>query len=64
MGINSDLDAIMTIENAEASEDMEEVIDAWQFLINSGTVWKLQGFYGRTATKLIEAGICKAKESA
>ena len=32
----------------------------WQSLIDSGVVWKLQGFYGRTAQSLIEAGHCHA----
>ena len=44
----------------EASE--EKQIEAWQFLIDNGTVWKLQGFYGRTAKRLIDAGICHAKK--
>ena len=36
----------------------EETISAWQFLINTGLAWKLQGFYGRTAQQLINEGIC------
>ena len=35
-------------------------IQAWQYLIDSGHAWTLQGFYGRTARDLIEQGICKA----
>jgi hypothetical protein len=38
--------------------DEDEVIDLFQRLIDSGTVWHLQGHYGRTATALIEAGYC------
>lgn len=41
----------------EASEEAQ--IAAWQHLIDNGMVWKLQGWYGRTATALIERGICK-----
>ena len=33
-------------------------IQAWQFLIDTGACWTLQGFYGRTARDLIEQGIC------
>ena len=33
-------------------------IKAWQFLIDTGACWSLQGFYGRTAESLIEQGIC------
>ena len=32
---------------------------AWQYLIDTGMCWKLQGWFGRTAQGLIEAGICK-----
>ena len=35
-----------------------QVVEAWQFLIDSGLVWSLQGSFGRTARNLIEAGIC------
>lgn len=38
--------------------DEDQVIAAWQSLIDSGLVWRLQGFYGRTARNLIDAGIC------
>jgi len=36
----------------------EERIDAFQYLIDTGKVWHLQGWYGRTATSLIESGYC------
>ena len=50
-------DAIMLIE---CNEDVtnEQYVDAFQALIDDGIVWKLQGFYGRTATNLIEEGYC------
>ena len=35
----------------------EKQIEAWQWLLNTGLVWKLQGWYGRTARELIEEGI-------
>ena len=38
-----------------------EAIKLFQELIDSGLVWKLQGHYGRTATHLVEAGICILK---
>tara|TARA_Y100000592_G_C5273832_1_gene223121 strand:+ start:138 stop:377 length:240 start_codon:yes stop_codon:yes gene_type:complete len=39
--------------------DVEQAhIQAWQFLINTGACWTLQGFYGRNAQALIEQGIC------
>lgn len=43
----------------EADEITEELqIEAWQLLIDTGTVWQLQGSFGRQAAALIEAGIC------
>ena len=35
----------------------EQIIDAWQFLHDTGHAYKLQGFFGRTARSLIEEGI-------
>lgn len=35
----------------------EEQFQAWAYLIKTGLVWGLQGFFGRTATNLIENGI-------
>ena len=36
----------------------ERIIEAWQHLIDRGLAWTLQGWFGRTASRLIEAGIC------
>jgi len=55
----TDLEAIMVIESGDHREDA--VIEAWQTLIDSGTVWQLQGFYVRTAYSLIAAGICSSE---
>jgi len=35
----------------------EERVEAWQFLVDTGMAWKLQGWFGRTAVNLIEEGI-------
>ena len=55
--------AIGLAEGFIEAENQEEVISAWQFLIDNGQVWQLQGWFGRTACRLIEEGICKAPES-
>jgi hypothetical protein len=50
-------EAIMNIEeNDYCTEDLW--IESFQTLIDSGDVWTLQGWYGRTAMALIEAGLC------
>lgn len=35
----------------------EEVIAAWQHLVDTGMAWTLQGWFGRTAAALIEQGV-------
>ena len=35
----------------------KEVIEAWQYLHDSGHAYKLQGWFGRQAKMLIEEGI-------
>jgi hypothetical protein len=40
------------------ADSQDQVIEAWQFLIDSGLAWQLQGWFGRTAQRLIEDGIC------
>ena len=47
--------AVTIIEDTPDATD-EQLVAAWQSLIDSGVVWQLQGWYGRTATRLIEAG--------
>lgn len=43
----------------EASQ--EQIIEAYQHLINTDIVWQLQGIFGRTAANLIEQGACEGK---
>ena len=53
--------AIGLAEGFVEAESEEQVIEAWQYLIDTGMAWTLQGWFGRQATYLIEAGICHAK---
>jgi len=52
--------AIIAYEQGDL--DDTESIELFQHLIDNGMVWSLQGHYGRTATRLIEAGHCHVKE--
>jgi hypothetical protein len=53
------LDYIMDFE--EGSLEENDVIELFQFLVDTGIAWQLQGFYGRTAETLIEAGYVTKK---
>ena len=57
----SDYEAIGIAEGFVENSDPDKEIEAWQHLIDTGLVWQLQGWFGRTATHLIEQGICKEK---
>jgi hypothetical protein len=51
-------EATMLAEGVDAPESEEQLREAWQLLIDTGTAWKLQGWFGRTAASLIERGVC------
>ena len=42
--------------------DEDRVIEAWQHLHNTGLAYTLQGWFGRTATSLLQAGIILNKK--
>jgi hypothetical protein len=52
------LQAVQLIEEPSETKTEEQVLEAWQFLIDTGIVWQLQGAYGRMARSLIHAGLC------
>lgn len=51
--------AIMAFEQGDL--DDEGTIELFQHLVDTGMAWQLQGFYGRTAMSMIEAGVLHVK---
>jgi hypothetical protein len=56
--INGDtwMHLIWSFEEGNLNEEL--VAPLYQFIINSGDVWNLQGFHGSQAIFLIEEGVC------
>lgn len=44
------------------AESEEQVLEAWQHLVDTGLAWRLQGWFGRTAQHLISEGYINAPE--
>jgi len=55
----SNLTTYRAVGLAEGFEEgtEEEVIEAWQYLHDTGHAYNLQGWFGRTAQQLIQEGI-------
>lgn len=56
--------AVGIAEGFIAAESEDQIVEAWQYLIDTGLAWQLQGWFGRTAQGLIDHGICNAAEVA
>ena len=50
-------EAIGLAEGFIEAESEEQVIEAWQYLHDTGLAYKLQGWFGRNAQRLLEAGV-------
>jgi len=48
------------IAEGEIETDQETQIDAWQYLVDTGIVWTLQGSFGRMAQELIDQDVITA----
>jgi hypothetical protein len=55
--------AIGLAEGFIESESEGQVIEAWQYLLDVGLVWQLQGWFGRTAVAMIKDGILEVKDA-
>lgn len=50
------LDAVLIAEGEKEPTPDMSYIQAWQFLVDTGEVWKLQGWFGRAAFRMISDG--------
>jgi hypothetical protein len=53
----SPVEAIQIIESDIEECTVDQVIEAWQHLLDTGVLFSLQGCYQRAAHKLIEDGV-------
>jgi hypothetical protein len=51
-------DAVGIAEGFVEPESEDQIVEAWQTLIDTGLVWQLQGWFGRQAQRLIDEGVC------
>lgn len=58
-----DFTAIGIAEGFIETKSEAESIKAWQHLVDTGLCWKLQGWFGRTAESMLDAGIIKVKRN-
>ncbi len=48
------------IAEGEIDTDQETQIEAWQYLVDTGLAWSLQGSFGRMAQQLIDQEVITA----
>lgn len=53
-------DKLIDFENGDLT--YEQTVELFQYLVDTGLAWTLQGMYGRTAQGFLDAGIITRKE--
>ena len=48
------------IAEGEIEADQDTQIEAWQYLVDTGLAWSLQGSFGRMAQELIDQDVITA----
>ena len=51
--------AIMAYENGDLDDD--GIIERFQYLVDTGLAWQLQGSYGRAAHAMLKSGVIHAR---
>ena len=57
-------EAVGIIEGFVECDDDTRIIEAWQHLIDTGEAWRLQGWFGRNAKRMIDMGFCRPAKKA
>jgi hypothetical protein len=58
-----DFTATGVAEGFVEAESEEQVVEAWQHLLDTGLCFKLQGWFGRTARQLVKNNVIEDKEN-
>ena len=52
-------DATLIVTGINKPKNNQQMIKAWQTIINTGEILNTGGYYGQIAKNLIEQGLCK-----